>query len=176
MISSEEIRAGLVAELGPSPSFVSLVMIDAAVEAAEQLQASNDPQWHRVFTETLQRLHMTKAQRQRQQVITADDPWLAELDHAFGDLEGRVATADVWKILKLSPFSRTMDDHLRLTAVMRLLGWDRRLLRFRAGEVRRGVARGTDRRTIYVFLCPITGQISYVGHDPAPTATRVNQA
>src|SRR5438270_2971308 len=169
MIASDKMRAGLVAELGPSPSFVSLVMVDAAVNAAEQLQATNDPQWHRVFTETLQRLHLTKPQRPAQHVATEDDPWLAELDRAFGDLEGRVATADVWKVLKLSPYGRIMDDHLRLTAVMRLLGWDRRLLRFRDGEVRRGFVRGDDPRTVYVFLCPIAGTISYVGHDPAPS-------
>ena len=63
MIASDEIRAGLVAELGPSPSFVSLVMVDAAVSAAEQLQATKDPQWRRVFTERLQRLHLTNPQR-----------------------------------------------------------------------------------------------------------------
>jgi hypothetical protein len=143
MISSDEMRAGLVAELGPSPSFVSLVMVDAVIRAAEQLQASPDPQWHRVFTATLQRLHLTKPQRQTKHVVTADDPWLAELDHQFGNLEGRIATADVWKILKLGSYGRTMDDQMRLTAVMRLLGWDRRLLRFRAGEVRRGFAWST---------------------------------
>jgi hypothetical protein len=58
---------------------------------------------------------------------------------------------------------------------MRLLGWDRRLLRFRAGEVRRGFVRGDDPPTVYVFICPITGQASYVGHNPAPSATGLNQ-
>ena len=37
-----------------------LMMVDAAVSAAERLQASGDPQWHRVFTETLHRLHQSK--------------------------------------------------------------------------------------------------------------------
>jgi hypothetical protein len=174
MIPPDDMRTGLIAELGPTPSFVSLAMVDAAVNAAEQFQATKDPQWHRVFTETLQRLHLTKSQRPTQHVATADDPWLGELDRAFGDLSGRVATADVWKILKLSPLSRTMDDQLRLTAVMRLLGWERRLLRFRSGEVRRGFMRGDDPRTIWVFICPVTGQVSYVGHDPAPSASRVS--
>src|SRR5215813_14477885 len=73
-------------------------MVDAAINAAEHLQATKDPQWHRVFTETLQRLHLTKPQRPTQHVATEDDPWLAELDRAFGDLEGRIATADVWMI------------------------------------------------------------------------------
>jgi hypothetical protein len=37
-----------------------------------------------------------------------------------------------------------MDDQMRLTAVMRLLGWDRRLLRFRNQQVGRGFVRGGD--------------------------------
>ena len=66
-----------------------------------------------------------------------------------------------------------MEEQLRLTAVMRLLGWDRRLQRFRGGQVARGFVRGRDGRTIYVFVCPIMGEISYVGYDTAPSATAV---
>jgi len=64
-----------------------------------------------------------------------------------------------------------MEEHLRLTAVMRLMGWERRLLRFRGGQVARGFVRGTDRRTIYVFVCPIKGEVYYVGYDTAPSAS-----
>jgi hypothetical protein len=63
-----------------------------------------------------------------------------------------------------------MDDQVRLTAVTRLLGWERRLLRFRGGEVRRGFVRGDDRRTVYVFVCPVTGQVT-VAHDPLSEAS-----
>ena len=125
----------------------------------------------RVFTETLQRLRLTKPQRLMQHVATEDDPWRAELDRAFGALEGRVAAADVWKILKLAPYGRRLDDHVRLTAVMRLLGWERRLLRFRGGEVRRGFVRGDDRRVVYVFVCPVTGEVT-VAHVPPSEAGR----
>ena len=118
-----------------------------------------------VFTETLQRLHLIKPRRPTLHVATEDDPWLAELDRAFGEIEGRVAIADVWKILKFGPYGRTLDDHVRLTAVMRLLGWERRLLRLPAGEVRRAFVRGDGRRTVYVFICPVTGEVS-VAHDP----------
>ena len=47
-----------------------------------------------------------------------------------------------------------------------MLGWDRRLLRFRGDDVGRGFVRGTDPRTIYVLHRPIIGEIFYVGHDP----------
>jgi hypothetical protein len=46
-------------------------------------------------------------------------------------------------------------------------------LRFRGGQVARGFVRGTDGRTIYVFVCPIIGKISYVGYDTAPSAGAV---
>jgi len=173
MASSDEIRAGLLAELGPSPSFVALMMVDAAVNAAEQL--TKDPQWHRAFTETLERLHLSKPQRPTQHVATEDDPWLPELHRAFGDLEGRVATADVWKVLKFAPYGRSLDDHVRLTAVMRLLGWNRRLLRFHGGEVRRGFVRGESRRTVYVFICPITREVT-VAHNPPSETDRYGRA
>jgi hypothetical protein len=62
--------------------------------------------------------------------------------------------ADVWKILRLTFHARTIDDQIRLAAVMRSLGWDRRLLRFRAGEVRRGFVRGADPRTVCQVLKP----------------------
>ena len=50
-----------------------------------------------MFTETLQRLYLTKPQRPMQHVAMADDPWLAELAQAFGDIEGKVATAEFGK-------------------------------------------------------------------------------
>jgi hypothetical protein len=53
-----------------------------------------------------------------------------------------------------------MDDQIRLSAVMRLLGWDRRLLRFQNQQVGRGFVRGSGPRTIWVFICPVTGQVS----------------
>src|SRR5215471_10278138 len=151
-------------------------VVEAAVNAAEQLVASNDPQWHRVFTETLQRLQLTKPQRSPQHAVTEDDPWLAELDRALGNLEGKVATADVWKVLKLTPYARTMEEHLRLTAAMRLLGWDRRLLRFRGGE---GASRfrAGDRGAHYLRVClPDNGedQLRRVRHGAVGECARLN--
>src|SRR5712675_739599 len=77
-----------------------LMMVDAAVSAAERLQASGDPQWHRVFTETLHRLHQSKP---RTYVLAADDPWIVALEQALDAMEGRISISDVWKLLKLSP-------------------------------------------------------------------------
>jgi hypothetical protein len=167
MLSADQMRNGLVADLGPAPSFVLLMMVDAAVSAAERLQASGDPQWHRVLTETLQLLHQSKP---RTHVLAADDPWIVALEQAFGAMEGRIAINDVWKLLRLSPLSVDREGRMRLGAVMYHLGWQRRLLRFNREKVGRGFMRGRDPRTIWVHVCPVSGQITHIGHDPAPSA------
>ena len=86
-----------------------LMMVDAAVSAAERLQASGDPQWHRVFTETLHRLHQSKP---RTYVLAADDPWIVALEQALGAMEGRISINDVWKLLTLSPLSVNREDRI----------------------------------------------------------------
>src|SRR5882757_1684284 len=100
------------------------MMVDAAVSAAERLQASGDPQWHRVFTDTLRRLHQSKP---RTYVLAADDPWIVALEQALGAVEGRISINDVWKLLKLSPLSVNREDRIRLGAVLYYPGWQRRL-------------------------------------------------
>ena len=94
-----------------------LMMVDAAVSAAERLQASGDPQWHRVFTETLHRLHQSKP---RTYVLAADDPWIVALEQALGAMQGRISINDVWKLLKLSPLSVNRADRIN---------WSRALVR-----------------------------------------------
>ena len=123
-----------------------LMMVDAAVSAAERLQASGDPQWHRVFTETLHRLHQPKP---RTYVLAADDPWIVALEQALGAMEGRISINDVWKLLKLSPLSVNREDRIRLGAVLYYPGWQRRLLRFNDRE-------GRPR-------FPVSGEITHIG-------------
>jgi hypothetical protein len=53
--------------------------------------------------------------------------------------------------------------------------WDRRLLRLQNQQVGLWFVRGGDLRTVYVFICTVSGRVSYVGHNPAPSATGLNQ-
>jgi hypothetical protein len=85
-------------------------------------------------------------------------------------MEGRIANNDVWKLLRLSPLSVNREDRIRLGAVMYHLGWQRRLLRFNGEKVGRGFMRGHNPRTIWVHVCPVSGEIYHIGHDPAPSA------
>jgi hypothetical protein len=139
-----------------------LMMVDAAVSAAERLQASGDPQWHRVFTETLHRLHQSKP---RTYVLAADDPWIVALEQALGAMEGRISINDVWKLLKLSPLSVNREDRIRLGAVMYYPGWQRRLLRFNDREGRpRFHARPRSPHDL--------GSVPSRGRSPTSAATR----
>ena len=66
-------------------------------------------------------------------------------------------------------------EFISSACVMRLLGWERQLLRFGGGEVRRGFVRGGGRRTVYVFVCPVTGEVT-VAHDPPSETDRYGRA
>jgi hypothetical protein len=77
----------------------------------------------------------------------------------------------VWHLLCLDPYDRSMPEQHRLTEVMRVLGWRRKVIRHNAQRVGRGFRRGLDTRTIFVFRCPVTQEIYYIGHDPRPDVT-----
>jgi hypothetical protein len=96
--------------------------------------------------------------------VLAGDPWVAVLGEAFGDLNGKIAAADVWDILgKRDRLIRTQDDNFRLGEAMRALGWTRASQRVDyASPPIRAYFRGTrvERRVpIYVFHDPLTGEI-----------------
>jgi len=63
-----------------------------------------------------------------------------------------------------------LQEQRRLTEVMRVLGWRRRIIRHNARRVGRGFRRGLDTRTIFVMRCPATREIYHVGYEPGPSA------
>ena len=75
-----------------------------------------------------------------------------------------------WHLLGPDPYERSRPEQRRLTEVMRVLGWRRKIIRHNAHRVRRRFRRGLDTRTIFVFRCPVTKEIYYIGHDPVPAA------
>ena len=101
-------------------------------------------------------------------VIPDDDPWKVALGRALDGLTGKIANVDVWHLLGLDPYDRSRPEQRRLTEVMRVLGWRRKIIRHNTQRVGRGFRRGLDTRMIFVFRCPVTGEIYYIGHDPVP--------
>jgi len=107
--------------------------------------------------------------------VLAGDPWTAVLDEALGGLSGKIAAADVWKLIgKRHPRWRTQDDNFRLGEAMRALGWTRTMQRF-GGQPISAYVKGTEasaasarcwpssaveRRTpIYVLWDPVDGEM-----------------
>ena len=163
-MDSSELREGLTRDLGPAPSFAHRCLVDAACTAAAQMAQTNDPAWHRAFCDALGRLHGAVPIA----VIPDDDPWKVALGRALDGLTGKIANVDVWHLLGLDPYDRSRPEQRRLTEVMRVLGWRRKIIRHNTERVGRGFRRGLDTRMIFVFRCPVTGEIYYIGHDPVP--------
>jgi hypothetical protein len=166
-VGPTELRDGLTRDLGPAPSFAQRCLVEAACIAAAEMERTNDPAWHRAFCEALQRLHGAVPTA----VIPEDDPWKLALGGALDGLTGKIATVDVWHLLGLHPYDRSMQQQRRLTEVMRVLGWRRKVIRHNAHRVGRGFRRGLDTRTIFVFRCPVSQEIYYIGHNQRPDKT-----
>ena len=165
-MNPSELRDGLIRDLGPAPSYAHRCLVDAACVAAEQMQQTNDPAWHRALCDALERLHAVVPIV----VIPDDDPWKLALRRALDGLTGKIANIDVWHLLGLDPYERSTHEQRRLTEVMRVLGWRRKMIRHNARRVGRGFRRGLDTRTIFVMRCPVTKEIYHIGYDPGPSA------
>lgn len=61
------------------------------------------------------------------------DPWADTLREMLGDLEGVLASTDVWKIIGVRPEHRKPTDNNRLGDVMKELGWVRKPRRLAPG-------------------------------------------
>jgi hypothetical protein len=111
------------------------------------------------------------------QIITFTFPHIGNVCTNDEDVEsrpptcrGKIANLDVWFLLGLDPYERSTQEQRRLTEVMRVLGWRRKIIRHNAQRVGRGFRRGFDTRTIFVMRCPVTKEIYHIGYDPAPSA------
>lgn len=85
-------------------------------------------------------------------------------------MTGKIGNVDVWYLLGLDPHERSTEEQRRLTEVMRVLGWRRRMICHNAQRVGRGFRRGLDTRTIFVMRCPVTKEVYHIGYDAEPSA------
>jgi predicted P-loop ATPase len=107
---------------------------------------------------------------EEQQAHALEDPWLYAIEEALGDKEGRIATADLFKMLRLPRGVERPEMGSRVAEVMRKLGWSdnkRKVIRFADRKVRRGWLKGNGERTLIAFCGdPVT--IEYWGEAPPP--------
>lgn len=96
-----------------------------------------------------------------QEAARFGDPWADELLRHFASIqEGRISSAEVWKLLGKPPHQRGASDNGRLTEVMRELGWSRSIQKI-SGATRRCFMKG-DAIGIewFTFLDPVDGTLS----------------
>jgi len=86
------------------------------------------------------------------------DPWTDALAKYFELFDGgRIASAEIWKLLGKPTHQRGSADNGRLTEVMREIGWERSIQRFEGAPATRCFIRGEDRTELFVFTDPASG-------------------
>jgi len=58
-----------------------------------------------------------------QRAHRAEEPWAAKIESALQDVEGRISSTELWKIIDKPIYQRTQTDSNRLGTAMRELGW-----------------------------------------------------
>jgi len=71
-----------------------------------------------------------------------DDPYTDHIAEALGNLNGKILSADAWKLMGKPAGQRSQEDNARFGEAMRLNGWERLHARI-DGQVRWVYARGT---------------------------------
>lgn len=112
------------------------------------------------------------AAAEAQLAARANDPWMELLDDALGDLNGRVASFDLWTIVGKPGHQRQSEDDRKIAQAMRELGFARTTKRWGGGgtgsRVRAVYERGGDPRSIYVHRDPLSGVVR-CGYEAAPS-------
>jgi predicted P-loop ATPase len=80
-----------------------------------------------------------------------EDPWQHPLEAHLGQMQGKIRTEDIWHLLGMAdPKTRSQHHNSRLGEVMRVLGWQRKQLRF-GGRKQWAYWRGSNPlRPLYV--------------------------
>jgi hypothetical protein len=78
-----------------------------------------------------------------QEAHAIEDPWLYTIEDALGDQEGRIATADLFRVLNLPEGIKRPDMGQRLADIMRRLGWKGKPMKF-FGKPRNGWYKGEE--------------------------------
>lgn len=64
-----------------------------------------------------------RAEQEARRIV---DPWRDEIEMVLGEIDGKLACSDAWKIIDKPRGQRTQHDNNRFGAAMRDLGWERK--------------------------------------------------
>lgn len=93
-----------------------------------------------------------------------EDPWAEILDHAIGDLEGKITSEDLLKIIGKPQGMRGQNDNQRLGEIMRGLGFEHKQTRF-GKRVKWAYVRGSSYKEICVIYDPVSRDIQVCASD-----------
>lgn len=83
---------------------------------------------------------VAEIQQERRRI---EDPWELRITATLGDIQGRIVTDDVWKIVGMFDVSRrNQNDNVRIGDAMRRMGFDRTSIRINE-KIKHGYVRGT---------------------------------
>jgi hypothetical protein len=87
-------------------------------------------------------------EQQEREVI---EPWEELIGGVIGDLNGKILSADIWKIVGIDPAHRTQEHNTRIGNTMKALGFKRDKLRFGGDHPERCYVRGTKLDRIHFY-------------------------
>jgi hypothetical protein len=95
---------------------------------------------------------------------TVQDPWHELLADVLGDLQGKLAAADVWRIVGVDPGHRIQEHNARLGQAMKDLGFEPKSLNI-DGKKQRAYARGTKEEKELQHIFVVVGEDgAFAGH------------
>lgn len=94
--------------------------------------------------------HLWEMAGDAQEEVRLDDPYVDILREHLGELSGRIKSNDVWNILGIPPAQRSTQSQ-QMGEAMRIIGWERKNVRFGGKEKEAGYVRGDSEQQLEVF-------------------------
>ncbi len=122
---------------------------EAIIQVREQLWAEAS-HLEKTWGEVRLPRHLWDMAGDAQEEVRLDDPYVDILREHLGELGGRIKSNDVWTILGIPPAQRSTQSQ-QMGEAMRIIGWERKNVRFGGKEKEAGYVRGDSEQQLEVF-------------------------
>lgn len=122
---------------------------EAIIQVRDQLWAEAN-QLEKTWGEVRLSRHLWDMAGDAQEEVRLDDPYVDILREHLGDMSGKIKSNDVWTILGIPPAQRSVQSQ-QMGEAMRIIGWERKNVRFGGKEKEAGYVRGDSDRQLEVF-------------------------
>lgn len=122
---------------------------EAIIEVRDQLWAEAN-HLEKTWGEVRLPRHLWDMAGEAQEEVRLDDPYVDILREHLGELEGKIKSNDVWTILGIPPAQRSTQSQ-QMGEAMRIIGWERKNVRFGGREKEAGYVRGSGEKQLEVF-------------------------